>query len=146
MKQLNYSITINADRSHVWETMLAPGKYEQWVKAFSEHSQFEGRWEAGATVKFVDPNMGGSKAILEIFEPPHCILAKHIAMISVDGNEDKDSEAALQWVGSTEKYLLTESGGKTILAIEMQTHPAFVEMFDTCWPAALNTIKSLCEQ
>jgi hypothetical protein len=61
--------------------LLAPGKYEQWVKAFSEHSQFEGRWEAGATVKFVDPNMGGSKAILEIFEPPHCILAKHIAMI-----------------------------------------------------------------
>lgn len=145
MKQLNYSITIDADRSHVWEIMLAPGKYEQWVKAFSENAQFEGRWEAGATVKFIDPNMGGSKAILEIFEPPHCILARNIAMISADGNEDKDSEAALQWVGSTEKYLLTEFDGTTTLTIEMQTHPAFVEMFDTCWPTALNTIKTLCE-
>lgn len=66
-------------------------------------------------------------------------------MISADGNEDKDSEAALQWVGSTEKYLLTEFDGTTTLTIEMQTHPAFVEMFDTCWPTALNTIKTLCE-
>jgi hypothetical protein len=62
--KLEYSITIDARKIHVWETMFRAGKYEQWVKAFSENSRFEGRWEQGATVRFIDPNMGGSKAIL----------------------------------------------------------------------------------
>jgi hypothetical protein len=82
MKKLSYSIKIDADRSHVWNTMFEPGKYEQWVKAFSENSRFEGQCEGGAIVKFVDPNMGGTKAILEIFNPHKCILAKHVAMIT----------------------------------------------------------------
>ncbi|TKB06379.1 SRPBCC domain-containing protein [Desulforhopalus sp. IMCC35007] len=145
MKTLRYSIKIDADRSHVWNTMLEPGKYEQWVKAFSENSGFEGRWEAGATVKFVDPNMGGTKAILEIFEPHNCILAKNVAMITQEGIEETESETARQWIGTTEKYLLSESEGKTILAIEMYTHPSFVEMFDSCWPKALENIKLLSE-
>ena len=145
MHELKYSIKINANISHVWNTMLEPGKYEQWVKAFSEGSQFEGRWEQGATVRFVDPNMGGTKAILEIFEPHKCILAKHIAMITKEGNEETDSEVAKQWIGTTEKYVLSKSRGKTILTIEMSTHPAFVEMFDSCWPKALENIKSLSE-
>lgn len=101
MKKLSYSI--DADRSHVWNTMLEPGKYEKWVKAFSENSRFEGQWEVGATVKFVDPNMGGTKAILEIFDPHKCILAKHVAMITEEGHEETDSEAAMQWIGTTEK-------------------------------------------
>ncbi len=70
MKKLKYSIKINANKAHVWNILLEPGKYEQWVKAFSEGSRFEGRWKQGATVRFVDPNMGGLKAILEIFDPP----------------------------------------------------------------------------
>ena len=145
MKKLSYTIKIDADRSHVWNTMLEPGKYEQWVKAFSENSRFEGQWEVGAIVKFVDPNMGGTKAILEIFDPHKCILAKHVAMITEEGNEETDSEVAMQWIGTTEKYILSESGGKTILTIEMNTHPSFVEMFDSCWPKALENIKLLSE-
>lgn len=38
MKKLEYSIKINANKIHVWKTMLEPGKSEQWVKAFSEGS------------------------------------------------------------------------------------------------------------
>ena len=145
MKKLGYSIEIDAARSHVWKTMFEPGKYEQWVKAFSENSRFEGQWEAGATVRFVDPQLGGSKAILEIFEPHRCILAKHVAMITEEGNEETDSESAKQWIGTTEKYSFSESESKTILAIEMNTHPSFVEMFDACWPKALEKIKLLSE-
>ena len=88
------------------------GKFKQWVNAFSENSQFEGQWETGATVKFVDPNKGGTKAILEVFAPHRCMLAKHVAMITEGGNEETDSEAAMQWIGTTEKYVLSESEGK----------------------------------
>ena len=146
MTNLEYSIVIKANKAHVWRTMLEPGKYEYWVKAFSEGSRFEGKWEQGATVRFVDPNMGGTKAILEIFDPHNCILAKHISIITDDGRVDTDSEVAKQWIGTTEKYEFLEHEGKTTLKIEMKTHPAFVEMFDSCWPKALENIKSLCEE
>ncbi len=145
MVQLKYSIMINANKTHVWTTMLAPGKYEQWTKAFSDDSRFEGRWEQGATVRFVDPRMGGSKAVLDIFQPHECILARHIAMITAAGHEETDSEAAHQWIGTQEKYVFAEDGGKTILTIEMRTHPSFVEMFDACWPQALDAIRALAE-
>ena len=145
MHKLKYSIKIDAARAHVWKTMLAPDTYEQWVKAFSENSRFEGKWEQGATVRFVDPNMGGTKAILETFEPLQCILARHTAIITQEGHEDTDSEAAKQWIGTTEKYLLSETEGETILTVEMGTDPAFVEMFDACWPKALEKIKALSE-
>lgn len=145
MEILKYSIKINARKHHVWKTMLEPGKYEQWVKAFSDNSGFEGKWEQGETVRFVDPGLGGTKAILEIFDPHDCILVKHIAMITREGNEDTESEVAQQWIGTIEKYLFTESGGKTSLAVEMTTHQSFVEMFDSCWPEALENIKKLSE-
>ena len=145
MKQLDYSIRIEASNSHVWETMLEREKYEQWVKAFSENSTFEGTWEQGGTIHFVDPNLGGTKAILEIFEPPNCILAKHVALIGKDGIVDTTSEAAKQWIGSTEKYIFLEHEGHTDLKIEMNTDEAFEEMFNTCWPEALENLKALSE-
>ena len=145
MKELKYSMKIDADRVHVWKTMLEPGKYERWVKAFSADSRFEGKWEQGATVRFVDPSLGGTKAILEIFAPYHCILAKHIAMITKEGDEDTESEVAKQWIGTTEKYVFLESEGKTTLTVEMIAHQSFVEMFDSCWPKALEIIKTLSE-
>ena len=145
MTNLEYSIEVKANKAHVWNTMLEPGKYEYWVKAFSEGSRFEGKWEQGATVRFVDPNMGGTKAILEIFDPHNCILAKHIAIITDDGRVETYSEVAKQWIGTIEKYEFLEHEGKTTLKIEMKTHPAFVEMFDSCWPKALENIKLLCE-
>ncbi len=61
MVKLEYSIKINVNKAHVWKTMLEPGSYEQWAKAFSEGSRFEGIWEQGATVRFVDPAMGEKK-------------------------------------------------------------------------------------
>jgi hypothetical protein len=125
--------------------MLEPKKYEQWVKAFSENSQFKGSWEEGAIVYFIDPGMGGTKAILEKFDPYNCILAKHIAMVAKDGSEDTESETAKQWIGTIEKYIFTEESGKTILTVEMTTDVAFKGMFETCWPKALENIKLLVE-
>ena len=70
--------------------------------------------------------------ILEIFDPHDCILAKHVAIITEEGNEETDSEVAKQWIGTTEKYVFSESDGKTTLTIEMSAHQSFVEMFDSC--------------
>ncbi len=66
-------------------------------------------------------------------------------MITDDGSEETDSEAARQWIGTTEKYVFSEHEGQTHLIIEMNAHPSFAEMFDACWPKALDHIKRLSE-
>ena len=146
MPLLEYSIKIHGKKDHVWETMLKPGKYEQWAKAFSENSQVKGKWEQGETVTFFDPSCGGTRAVLEIFDPHTCILAKHIAVVDEKGNEETDSEGAKKWIGTIEKYVLSESDNVTTLRIEMNTHESFVEMFDASLPKALENIKRLSEQ
>ena len=146
MIKLNYSIEINAKKEHVWKTMLAPETYQQWVKAFSANSKFIGEWKQGETILFFDPDLGGSKAVLEIFNPYDEILAKHFSMVDKDQNENNEDEMSKKWIGTTERYSFIETGDKTKLKIEMTVDETFTKMFDTSWPKALEIIKSLCEK
>ena len=146
MEKLHYKIRINTSKEKVWNTMLDSEKYKEWTKAFSSDSQFQGEWKQGMHIKFVDPNMGGTKAILEDVTPYHRIHAKHVAIISKDGSEDTESDVAKNWKGITETYVLNEVDGFTELSIEIQTHKDYVKMFNDCWPNALELLKDICER
>ncbi len=145
MIKLNYSIEINAEKERVWEIMIGKETYQKWVKAFSANSKFVGDWKQGETILFYDPNLGGSKAILETFKPYDEILAKHFSMVDKDMNENNEDEMSKKWIGSTERYRFIKSGENTKLEIEMITDEAFEKMFNTSWPKALELLKSLCE-
>jgi hypothetical protein len=125
--------------------MLESETYQKWIKAFSSDSRFIGEWKQGEIILFFDPNLGGSRATLEIFNPYDEILAEHISMIDKDGNEKNEDEMAKKWIGSTERYSFIESADNTILEIEISTDETFTEMFNTGWPKALEIIKYLCE-
>ena len=126
--------------------MLGPENFSKWTKAFSSDSKFVGEWKQGETILFFDPELGGSKATLEIFKPYDEILAKHISMVDKEGNENNEEEMSKKWIGSTERYSFIETGDNTKLEIEMTTDEMFSNMFNTSWPKALETIKSLCEK
>ena len=146
MKTLNYSIEIKASKEHVWKTMLDAETYNQWANAFSAESQYEGEWKQGTTIKFIDPNLGGTKALLEEIIPFEKICAKHIAIINKDGGEDLDSEIAKKWIGATETYHFVENEDQTLLKIEVETPPDFENMFNEGWAKALPLLKELCEK
>lgn len=145
MKQLSYSIKIDAPARRVWECIVDPGKYEQWSKAFAEGSHFEGEWKEGAQIRFLAPEMGGTKAEIKEFEPNRHIRAEHIAMIDKEGREDSSSPEAKKWVGVQESYDLTEKGGVTEFTAKMDTTPEFEKMFEESWPKALRLLKSVAE-
>lgn len=145
MIKLNYSIEINAKKEHVWKTMLDKENYKKWARVFSEGSTFRGKWEQGETLLFIDPDLGGTKAVLEVCKPYDEIFAKHISMVDKDMNENNEDEMSKKWIGSTEKYTFTDSGDSTKLEIEMTVEDTFTEMFETSWPKALEIIKSLSE-
>ena len=146
MKTLEYVIKINAQKNTVWETMLDKETYREWAKGFSSESQYQGEWKEGTYITFIDPNMGGTKAVLEEVIPYSRIRAKHVSTIDKKGVEDTESEVALNWIGTIETYLLDEENGVTKLTITTEAHESFEKMFAECWPKALELLKDLCEK
>ena len=146
MQTLKYETRINASASAVWQTLTDQEKYKQWVRAFSPDSYFDGEWTQGTHIRFLDPNMGGTRALIESLEPDKHILVRHVSLISKEGEESTTGEIADKWIGTTEDYRLTENENTTLLEITIVTHADFVQMFEDCWPTALETIKDLSEQ
>ena len=145
MESKEYSITINASKEKVWDIMIGEGTYDKWVKAFSPNSEKEGEWIQGSYMNFIDKNIGGTRALLEVVDKPNRIVAKHITLLSKEGAQDVKSEVFQKWNGSIEEYLLSEENGVTKVRILMKCHKDFFEMFDSCWPIALKNLKYLCE-
>lgn len=146
MLKLEYKIEINAGKKKVWNTMLAPDTYKQWVHVSWPGSYYEGTWSKGENIKFLLPGRGGTMANLVECKPYERILARHIAVIKADGTENRNAEASQGWIGSTERYDLNERNGKTTLNILVETTPEWKDMFNDGWPDALQSLKEICER
>ena len=94
---------------------------------------------------FLDPDMGGTRAVLDIVEPGKRLLARHVALISKEGEVSTTGEMADKWLGTEELYAITQVGNVSELVIEIRTHKDFITMFDDAWPKALASIKELSE-
>lgn len=146
MKQLSYQISIHAPVQEVWNTMLQPDTYKQWVAASWPGSFYQGKWEKNERIRFVSEDGSGTLARIEAITPNQFIHAKHIAVLQPGGIEDSTSELAKGWIGITEHYLFTENNNDTVLEIAIQTNPAWEKMFNQGWPNALQKLKEICEQ
>jgi uncharacterized protein YndB with AHSA1/START domain len=141
-----YSTTVRATPEKVWTTMLGAETYPEWTKAFSENSVMRGVWGPGETIDFLDPGQGGTRAVIEEFEPPHRVVARHIAVLGADEQPINADQAPPGWIGATETYVLRAAPGGTELLVEMVCGPEWFGMFDDCWPRALVLLKGLAEQ
>jgi uncharacterized protein YndB with AHSA1/START domain len=145
MSTLKYEILIEGSKEKVWNTLITHDTYVQWVKAFSPNSTFVGEWKQDAEIRFWDPNMGGTTAILKVFQPFTKIVACHINTVTKEGITENTGEMTEKWIGTKESYSLIEEENKTKLTIEMTTDQAFEKMFNKCWPEALENIKNIVE-
>ncbi len=146
MIEINYSIKINATKEHIWETMIAPETYKQWVKPFSPESQYKGEWKQGGDIIFFDPNLGGTKAKLKIVNPYEHILAEHTALVNKQMEENTEGDIAEKWIGTIEEYKFEEDEDGVKLNINVKTDEAFKPMYDEGWPEALKLLKGLSEE
>lgn len=146
MKKLEYKIEISAPAKKVWETMLNKETYEQWVSRSWPNSSYQGKWEKGEQIKFVGPDGSGTLAEITEAKPYENILARHIAVLGPGGTEDRSSDIANGWIGTTEGYKFVERSGKTTVTVSIETTPAWVQMFDEGWPAALEELKAITER
>ena len=146
MENLEYKIVISAPAKKVWETMLQEETYKQWVAKSWPNSSYEGKWAKGEKIKFVGPDGSGTLAEIVELKPYEKVFARHIAVLASGGKEDRTSEAAKGWVGTTERYQFDEHLGKTTLTVSMETTPEWRKMFDDGWPTALEELKTISER
>lgn len=142
MKKLTFEIFINAPVEKAWDTMLEKETYEKWTTVFSEGSTYEGSWEQGSEMRFVDPSGGGMIATIAENRPHEFISIKHLGMIQ-DG--ETDTESAKDWGDAFENYTFESKDGGTLVTIHQDMLPEYEEMFLDMWPKALEKLKSLCE-
>jgi len=146
MSSMHFSITVNAPKEKVWNTMLQQESYRNWTAEFCEGSYFEGSWEQGKKIRFLGPGgTGGMSSVIAENRPWRFISIKHLGVIH-NGIDDTESAAAKAWASAYENYTFEEHCGVTELKVDISAVPAEFEQYmaDT-WPKALAKLKSLCE-
>jgi uncharacterized protein YndB with AHSA1/START domain len=149
MNKLNFSITINAPKEKVWNTMLEDATYRLWTTPFNEGSYYKGDWSKGSKIVFLGPNPetgkeGGMVSRIAENKLYEFISIEHLGMIN-DGVEDTTSEEVKAWAGSLENYTFKEVNGKTTVLVDMDINEEYAEMFKGMWPNALQKLKELSE-
>lgn len=145
MTKIHFEAIINAPVEKVWNTMLEDETYRQWTRAFTEGSHYEGSWEEGAKILFLDPDNNGMVSIIAENRRHEFISVKHIGIVK-DGVEDTESEDAREWAPAYENYTFEEQNGKTKVSVDMDIEEEYEAMFNEMWPKALGLLKDLCEK
>jgi uncharacterized protein YndB with AHSA1/START domain len=69
MKKLEFKIDINATAKKVWDTMLAPDTYKEWVSVSWPGSDYKGKWAKDEKIRFHGEGQGGTLAIIDEIKP-----------------------------------------------------------------------------
>ena len=146
MEKLEFKIMIACHKQKVWDTMLHPDTYKEWVAASWPDSFYKGRWAENENIRFISEDGSGTLAHIESLIPYKYIRAKHIAILNEGGVEDRESELAKNWIGITESYTFNSTQEGTELTINIETRDEWKKMFTDGWPDALAKLKAICEQ
>lgn len=143
MKDLQFGIDIAAPVARVWDCMFDPLAYRDWTSAFCEGSYFEGHWEAGRRLRFLDPQGFGMEAIVDEAVKHEKLSLRLVGEIK-DGRPVNGS--ALHREPAHERYVFSATPAGTHLAIHLQSwDDGFTDFLQTTWPQALQRLKALSE-
>ena len=146
MHKLHFSIVINKQKEHVWNTMLDIDTYRLWAEVFAPGSNYVGDWSQGSKMLFrASDEMSGMVSRIKENKPYQYLSIEHIGIVQ-DGKEDTSSKAAKEWAGALENYTFKETDGTTEVLVDMDTDDEYKEMFQETWPKALLKLKELAER
>jgi uncharacterized protein YndB with AHSA1/START domain len=148
LERLHFEVPINAPVQKVYTTMLHPEQYRQWTAAFNPTSQYRGTWEKGSTMHFIGTGKEGKEegmvSIVRENIPNQFLSLEHLGMLK-EGEEITEGTEVEGWAGALENYTFREVGEKTVVAVDLDSHPHFIDYFNRTWPQALEKLKQICE-
>lgn len=139
MKLLEFTKQINATPEKVWEVLFTQDGYRKWSSAMNEGTYFEGNWEQGSIMRFLDPKNNGMYNLVEENIPNKVLKMKHLGWI-LDGELSPQG-----WEDSTVHYLLEPNENGTLLTAQVNSLDEFVDFFNTKYPQNFENIKKLSE-
>lgn len=143
LKDLEFSIEIAAPVARVWDCMLDPLAYRDWTSAFAQGSYYEGSWEAGRRLRFLDPRGFGMEAVVDESRL-HEWLALRLVGELREGRPVADSRLIREPARETYRFSPTPEGG-TRLTIQLQGWEGFLDVLQATWPQALARLKVMAE-
>ncbi len=142
MKEMQFSIDINASKEKVWTTLWGDITFRDWASIIDEGTYIKGVMEEGNVIQFISSVSGyGVTSLIEKLIPNEFILFRHSADTKERGQQEREKE----WTGGIESYSLTEKHGVTTLIVKTDIPQEQEETFRIRLPRALDRIKILTE-
>jgi hypothetical protein len=143
MKEIKFSIEINAPKERVWATLWEDVTFRDWASIIDEGTYMKGVMKEGNEVQFISSVSGyGVTSLVEKLNPNEFVLFRHAADTIESGQQEREKE----WTGGMESYSLAEINGVTILTIKQDVPREQEETFNARLPRALERIKTLAEE
>ncbi|MGY4535662.1 uncharacterized protein YndB with AHSA1/START domain [Mucilaginibacter sp. UYNi724] len=143
-----FSISINASRRKVWETLWGDETYPQWTAPFCEGSKAITDWKEGSKVLFSDGEDRGMVSMIARNIPYEFMSFKMLGELK-NGVEDFTSDNAKKLAGGMENYTLTGDANKTHLTVDLSgtnLDQDIMNYFSQTWPKALEALKAVAEK
>jgi uncharacterized protein YndB with AHSA1/START domain len=144
MEKHVFSITVNAPREKVWNTLWSDDTYPQWTAIFAQGSRAETDWKKGSKVLFLGETNEGMVSTIAENIPNEYMSFQHLGVVK-NGVEDMESPDSREWAGSHENYTLKTVNGQTEVTVDIDIADRFREYFLETWPQALEKLKTLAE-
>ena len=142
MKEIQFSIEINASKERVWATLWDDLTFRDWASIIDEGTYIKGEMKEGNEIQFISSINGyGVTSLIEKLKPNEFILFRHSADTKESGQQEREKE----WTGGTESYFLTEKNGVTTLLVKTEVPQELEELFKDRIPQAQERIKILAE-
>lgn len=142
MKQLKFSIAINAPKEKVWSTLWQDATFREWAGLIDPGTHLVGELKEGNEVQFISGNGYGVTSLVEKMVEGESMVLRH----SADTQEEGKQERAKEWTGGKESYSLSEADGVTTLDVDFDVPPELEEYFKENYPKAFDRVKVLAEE
>jgi hypothetical protein len=142
MKEVQFSIEINATKEKVWDTLWQDETLREWAGIIDPGTYMVGDLKEGNEVQYISGNGYGVTSLVDKLTPGEFLLLRHHADTQESGKRERED----QWTGGKESYSLAEKDGTTTLTVAFDVPPELEEMFKVSYPKALERVKVLAER
>lgn len=143
MKQMQFTVEINASKEKVWDTLWQDETLRQWAGIIDPGTYMKGELAEGSTVEYISAENGyGVTSLVVKMTPNEFLLLKHQADTQESGHKTRDNE----WTGGNESYQLSQKDGITTLTCTFDVPKKMEDYFNEAYPKALQKIKELAEK
>ncbi len=141
MKELQFSIEINASKENVWDTLWQDETFREWASIIDPGTCLVGDLKEGSEIQFISESGYGVTSLVEKLVVGEFLLLRHSADTQDEGKQEREKE----WTGGEESYRLVEKNGTTTLTVAFDVPPELEEYFKDNYPKALERVKELTE-